>query len=235
MDKLAVYAGTRNVYEQMYVSLKSLLINTPVDGVFLFIEDDEFPYEIPDGVQICNVSGQQFFTEGSPNFSSPWNYMEMLRCCLGEMLPEMIDKVLWLDVDTIIDADISELWDIDMHGYYYAAALEPKKSNMFFRYINTGVCLCNLTLLRMYKKEHEMIDFLNNYHFVWPGQDIINLLCQGRIKVFDSEFNASAWTTSCHRPKIIHYAAIKPEDYKKHWAYQKYCNARLVFKGENDG
>lgn len=234
MEKIAVYAGTRNVYEQMYVSLKSLLLNTPVDGVFLLIEDDEFPYPIPDIVQPCNVSGQQFFVQSTPNYNKQWSYMEMLRCALGDMLPEMIRQVLWLDVDTIIDADISELFEMDMTGYFYAGALEPNKSNMFFRYINTGVTLINLDLLRDWNKEHEMIAFLNNYEFTFPGQDIINLLCQGRIKVIDSEFNSSAWTSSCHRPKIIHYAAIKPETYKKHWAYRKYEQAELK-AGESDG
>ena len=232
MDKLVVYAGTRNVYEQMYVSLKSLLLNTPVDGVFLLIEDDEFPYQIPQNVQVANVSGQQFFAPGTPNFNTPWSYMELLRCCLGEMLPEMIQKVMWLDVDTIVDADISELFDMDLTGYFYAGVLEPKKSNMFFRYINTGVLLYNLDLLRDMNKEHELIGFLNNYGFAFPGQDVINLLCQGRIKVIDSEYNASAWTASCHRPKIIHYAAMKYEDYKNHWAYKKYAAVEVPTGGE---
>ena len=235
MDKLVVYAGTRNVYEQMYVSLKSLLLNTPVDGVFLLVEDDNFPYSVPQNVQVCNVSGQQFFANGTPNFNTPWSYMELLRCALGDMLPETIQQVLWLDIDTIVDADISELFEMDMTGYYYAGALEPKKSNIFFRYINTGVVLINLDLLRDMGKEHEMIQFLNTYHFTWPGQDIINLLCQGRLKVIDSEFNASAWTESCHRPKIVHYAAIPAEQYKKHYLYQKYKQIELPIGGETNG
>ena len=232
MEKIVVYAGTRNVYPQMYVSLKSLLMNSPIDMVFLFIEDDVFPYPVPANVRACNVSEQQFFAPGSPNFGTPWSYMELLRCCLGEMLPEMIQKVLWLDVDTIVDADISDLFDVDLTGYFYAGVLEPKKSNMFFRYINTGVLLYNLDLLRDMNKEHELISFLNNYGFSFPGQDVINLLCQGRIKVIDSEFNASAWTASCHRPKIIHYAAIKYKDYKDHWAYKKYGTVELPIDGE---
>ena len=30
-DRIAVYAGTRNIYEQMYTSLKSLLLNNDMD------------------------------------------------------------------------------------------------------------------------------------------------------------------------------------------------------------
>ena len=234
MDKIVVYAGTQNVYEQLYTSLKSLLYHTPVDAVFLLIEDDTFPYPIPDYVLPVNVSGQEFYKKSSPNFNSPWSYMEMLRCALGEMLPETIQQILWLDVDTIIDGDISELFSMDMTGYFYAGVLEPKKSNMFFRYVNTGVMIHNLDLLREWKKEHEMMDFLNRYHFTWPGQDVINLLCQGKIKVIDSEFNASAFTTSCHRPKIIHYAAIPFKEYKDHWAYKMYDRMNLKFVEDGD-
>ena len=71
MDKVAVYAGTRNLYEQMFVCLKSLLANTRMDRVYLLIEDDEFPYSLPDVCRIMNVSEQQFFPSGSPNFTSP--------------------------------------------------------------------------------------------------------------------------------------------------------------------
>ena len=67
MDKVAVYSGTREVYPQMHTALKSLLLNTPMDRVFLFIEDDEFPYPLPSNVIPLNVSGQEFFLPGSAN------------------------------------------------------------------------------------------------------------------------------------------------------------------------
>ena len=221
-ERIVVYSGTRNVYPQMYTSLKSLLRNNQVDMVFLFLEDDDFPYPLPKIVRPFNVSGQPLFKEGNPNYSKPWSYMEMLRSALGRMMIDEIEQVLWLDVDTIIDADISELFNIDMTGYFYAGVMEPKKSNGFFHYINTGVCLCNLKLIRQWHKEDEMIAFLETYEFAFPGQDVLNLLCQGRIKLIDSEFNSNAFTAPCHRPKIIHYAAVNPDNYKQHWAYRKY-------------
>ena len=57
-DKVAVYAGTRNLYEQMYVCLKSLLVNNAMDRVYLLIEDDEYPYTVPENVIPVNVSEQ---------------------------------------------------------------------------------------------------------------------------------------------------------------------------------
>ena len=138
MDKVVVYAGTRNLYEQMYVCVKSLLANTMVYRVYLLIEDDEFPYQLPDNVCVANVSKQEFFLPGSPNYSSPWSYMAMLRCVLSFILKDE-SRVLWLDCDTIVNEDIGDLFDIDMEGYYYAGVVEPQKSKDIFRYINSGI------------------------------------------------------------------------------------------------
>lgn len=46
--KAAVYTGTKNLYREMVTASKSLLINSDVDKIYLLVEDDEFPLEIPD-------------------------------------------------------------------------------------------------------------------------------------------------------------------------------------------
>ena len=221
MDKVAVYSGTYNVYPQMYTALKSLLLNNDMDRVYLLIETDIFPYYIPENVIPINVSNQVFFPEGSANATSKWTYMDMLRCALGFLLPKE-DYVLWFDIDTIVNGDISELFKLDMTGYYFAGVPEFYKSTPFFRYINTGVCVHNLKLLREMNKEAEMILLLNTYHLDYPGQDAINVLGQGRIKCIDSEFNMNMCVTPCLTPKIFHYADKKIEEYSEDWAYKKY-------------
>jgi len=226
MDKVVVYAGTQNVYPQMYTALKSLLKNNQVDRVYLLIETDEFPYQVPENVIVCNVSKQEFYPKDSPNVNTPWSYMDLLKCSLSAMLPEEEEYALWLDIDTIVDADISELFDVDMTGYFYAGAMELSKSNGIFCYINAGVLLCNLKLLRLFQRDREIMLFLNTYKFAFPSQDVLNLLCQGRIKLIGSEFNSNDFTLPCTRPKIIHFAAVK--DYKEEWAYKKYENTNLL-------
>lgn len=222
-DKVAVYSGTRNVYPQMYTSLKSLLLNNDMDRVYLIIEDDKFPYSVPDNVMLLNVSKQEFFLPGSPNYNTPYSYMELMRCVLGFLLQNE-KQVLWLDIDTIIDNDITDLFDMNMDGFFYAGAIEPKKCNGIFQYINVGVVLCNLELLRETNKEASMVAFLNQYELNWPGQDVINLLCQGGIRQISSEYNSNQWTIQCSRPRVYHYAAMRSNEYSLHWAYKKYAN-----------
>ena len=222
--KVAVYTGTKNVYPQMYTSLKSLLTNNSMDRVYLMIEDSTFPYPLPENVTAINVSDQRIFEPGSANFNSPYSYMDLLRCALASIFTYE-NTMLWLDIDTIIDADITDLFALDMAGYFYAGAIEPNKCRGIFSYINTGVTLCNLEFLREMNKEIEMIQFLNAYKFDYPGQDVINLLCQGRIRAISSEYNSNPYVLPCTRPKIIHYAAIN--EYTNDWAYKKYEKVEL--------
>ena len=45
--RVAAYCGTRNLYKDMVPAVKSLLVNSNVDKIYLLIEDDQFPYKLP--------------------------------------------------------------------------------------------------------------------------------------------------------------------------------------------
>lgn len=206
MRKVVVYAGTRNVYGMMAVAAKSLLWNTPIDAVWFLIEDDEFPEKLPEKVHVMNVKGQQIFPESGPNYSTKWTYMSLLRCALAKLFPEE-DLILWLDVDTIVDADISRLFCADLTTNCLAGCPEPAKSLGIFRYVNAGVLLFNLDLIRRLGKDDEMIRLINGRKMSYPDQDAINLLFQGYITQISGDWNASDWTERGATRKIIHYAA----------------------------
>ena len=139
--------------------------------------------------------------------------------------------MLWLDCDTIVDADITDLFQMNMEGIFYAGALEPRKSVDVFRYINCGVLMCNLEFLRLTGKEEELMGLLNSVRLNFVDQDTINLLCQCRIRLIDSSYNSNPWTMPCQIPKVIHYATIRGDELKKQWAYKKYDKMSL-FKEE---
>ena len=55
MDKVAVYTGSSNIYEDMLICAKSLVAHSDVEKIFFLIEDDGFPYDIPDLIETKNV------------------------------------------------------------------------------------------------------------------------------------------------------------------------------------
>lgn len=217
---IIVYAGTRNIYGQMAVAAKSLLHNTPGAEVRFLIEDDEFPEPLPRQIRVMNVSGQAFFPADGPNYGSRWSYMTLMRCALAKLFPEE-KRALWLDTDTIVDADITELLETDLEGVCFAGCIEPGKTRPGFRYINAGVLLCNLEEIRRIGKDDELIRVINLIRLSYPDQDAINRLCQGCMKTFGGEWNASLYTERGNGRKIIHYAAQRNREAEPE--YRKYA------------
>lgn len=202
MKKAAAYCMTRNLYKWAIPSIKSLLINGKPDVIYLLIEDDEFPFK-HDKIKVINVSGQKFFPEGGPNYNNYWTWMTLMKVTLCKYLKRE-SRVLLLDVDTIIDGDISELWDLNIKDYYLAGGKEPDKS-INDLYVNCGVILFNLKKLRDGKAD-ELIHALNTRLFGFMEQDAINELCKGQMLEFDPKFNAHPWSVPVDEPVIIHYA-----------------------------
>ena len=128
MRRVAVYAGTRNVYDTMATAAKSLAIHTEMDRIILLMEDDVFPLFLPDYVETINVSGQTFFGCGSANYDSHWTYMTLMRTALTKLLPDE-DAVLWLDIDTIVEKDISELFGHGRMAACRVSGTDPEQTD----------------------------------------------------------------------------------------------------------
>lgn len=205
--RTVVYAGTDNLLPIMRVALTSLLVNNAIDRVYLLIERDSFPYGLPGNVRVINVSKQQYFPENGVNYNSRWSYMTLIRTALTKILPDE-KRVLWLDCDTIVNADITELFEVDMGGNYFAAVREPGRSINGKNYFNAGVLLMNLDKIKADGLDDRLIDTLNHKPFVFPDQDAINQLAEGRIMALDGRYNVSRFTEPSDVKKIYHFAGF---------------------------
>ena len=171
--KAAVYAGTRNLYPDMVTAAKSLASNSSVDEIYFLIEDTSFPEELPSYIHCMNVSGQTFFTCDGPNVYKLWTWMVLMRAVLTQLFPQY-DRILSLDVDTIVDKNIDELWNLDLDRYYLAGVPEPKKSKPDSPYVNMGVAMFNLKKMRADLMDQSLIYLLNNMKYKFAEQDCIN-------------------------------------------------------------
>ena len=220
--KIAVYSGTRNIYEDMEVSARSLIAFSDVDAVYFMIEDLEFPRKLPPIVTCINVSDQGFFPADGPNMNSHFTYMAMMRACLAKLFPHL-DRILSLDADTVCIHDVSDIWNLPIDGYYLSASVEPKQDNKHLfpepaanlsgqdEYFNTGVALYNLDMLRDGKCD-EAIDLLNTEKFRFLEQDVFNKICAGQIFPMPSRYNYCDFTERLgidQEPDIWHFAGYK--------------------------
>ena len=106
------------------------------------------------------------------------------RLALPTLLPN-INKIIYLDGDTITLIDLKEMYDIDMDNYYYKGFLDYLKDSFNPNnslYLCSGVLLINLEELRKDDMVNKTYKFMNDnkkkllkerFH----DQPIINALC----------------------------------------------------------
>ena len=225
MEKIAAYCGTRGIYDDMESSAKSLLCNSSVEKIHFFCENDEWPTNPPDIIEVHNVSDQAYFSPLGPNMVSGFTYMAMMRSALCYELPET-DVVLSLDADTIAMKNVDGIWDTRLYDNCFAAAPEWHKSHDGLLYTNHGVVLYNLKRMRD-GFAAQVIDVLNRRQYTWVEQDVCNYICQGYIAEMNSRYNTCYWTNKWgHEPEVdpalVHYAGVKRDDWHKWEGVQRY-------------
>lgn len=121
------------------------------------------------------------------------------RIFAARYLPQQLDRILYLDPDLIVNKPLRELYTIPMKDYFFAAAshtgpvlrkLNEVRLDMEEEspYINSGVMLMNLALLRKEQRLEDVFDFIEKKKFLLflPDQDIISSLYGSRIYPLDT-------------------------------------------------
>lgn len=209
--KVAAYSGNRAVYYKMVPAVKSLLMNSDVDEIYLLIEDNRFPYNLPHKVKYINISNQQWFKkETCANWYDGWGgYMVLIRSVYSKLFPNL-DTILSLDIDTIVNKNISNLWDINLDGYYIAGVRDTPEFNRNGLYVNGGVLLQNLKKIREDKIDDVMVDKINHIKKDYAEQDLLNEVYKNHILELPSEYNSHPLFMNYNpkNRKIIHYAGF---------------------------
>lgn len=204
-----VYALTRNVYEWLLPSIRSLAEQHPDARVFILCEDDEFPLELPIKAEIINVRDQRWFPESGVNYHNMFTYINLLKVVYPSILP--VDKVIHLDIDTVIVDKLDEFWNTDVTDKWFAAVPEYKGSYKPFGndYYNMGVALINLRQMFEDNIEPIMVHYLNTISQPWADQDAWNRygLENDKIIKLPVRFNESDVTGKTDNPAIIHFCS----------------------------
>lgn len=218
--RAAVYSGTRNVYNQMLTSAKSLLIHSNVEKIYFLIEDDKFSEPLPSEIECINISDQKYFPPDGPNFNNVCTYMVLIRAAYPKIFPNL-DRILSLDMDTVVNENISELWDLDLENYYLAAVEECDLTKKEGSYINMGVAMLNLKKIREEHKDDELIDALNTYWYRYKEQDCFNEFFRGHILILPSDYNSCIQAAPPKHEKITHFAGHYKLEKFPHFNYYK--------------
>ena len=204
-----VYSLTRNLYPYLKGAIRSLLDHNSDVRIYVMAEDDELPFEIPCEHYVLNMSGQTYFPPDNPNMRSHFSYMAMLRLATAELIPE--DRVIQLDVDTIICDSLQPIWEIDLTGKWIAWCEEYNGSYKPFgpKYYNFGVAVLNLQQLREDNAPAFLIRTLNVVQVPFLDQDIMNIYAvPDKTADLPVRYNESFCCGYTPNPAIVHYAGF---------------------------
>ncbi|WP_337935639.1 glycosyltransferase family 8 protein [Jutongia sp.] len=131
--------------------------------------------------------------------SSRWPLSAFTRLFSGVILPKEIDRILYLDCDTIVTGDISQLENIEFDGNV-AMGVKDCISGTYKRnvgldynspYINAGVILFDLESLRKIDINPMIENYMKNYMKLinYADQDILNGMFKDKIGTLNPKFD----------------------------------------------
>ena len=183
------------------------------------------------------------------------------RLSIPFKLPDK-DKAIYIDGDTLVCSDLQEMWNINLdnnlcggvvdhtHNRYHYLKNFNKSSDV---YINSGVLLLNC---KAWRNELNINNDIKKYcrtmgknNFIYADQDIINVVCGGRILKLPLKFMfyPITWNSNMEsreyfkiyysdeeikeykNPVIIHYLGDKKPWNTNTISYELYENWRRLF------
>ena len=210
----------KNYFYRIHILTSSMSASNRKRILSLASENSRITFDDP-GRRLERISG-------SISLRDYYSAATYYRIFIADMFPNY-DKAVYIDSDTVVTGDISEMFStdigdslvgaihdnvmfIDVFGRYVEKVVDIPRE----RYFNAGILLMNLSLFRKEEIELKFIELLEKRKFpVAQDQDYLNILCRDRVYYFPYEWNlVPVPELSGRDPKIIHFKmALRPWHY----------------------
>lgn len=174
-------------------------------------------------LDITNLYEKEFGNcKNETAYCTPYTLLRLL----ADLVPEIPDKILYLDIDMMAGDDISKLYNIDVSEYEYAAVREKYGSIFIWPdYINAGMLLLNMKKIKETGLLEKARELIKTKKMLFADQDAIyrsttKKLLLPRIYNEQSKFNKKD-TVICHFCKrLLLLPYPRTENYKQ-WHIEK--------------
>ncbi|MBC3539171.1 glycosyltransferase family 8 protein [Rufibacter sediminis] len=191
-----------------------------------------------------------------PLDKSSWPLNIYMRLFISYFLPENVEKVIYLDVDMIVQKDISQLWNVDIQDKIIAAVTDSRIKTIDCRwggvvnykdlnlkgsakYFNTGLLLIDIKKWKAADITSKVLECIKvNKDFAnFPDQYGLNVLLADHWLELDGLWNYFAEGDHAD-PNIIHFMSTKPiyksYNYNQHYKelFYSYLN-QTPWSGES--
>jgi lipopolysaccharide biosynthesis glycosyltransferase len=159
------------------------------------------------------------------NSAYPWTVY--LRIFAPYIVGPDVERLIYLDVDTIVQDDISQLWHLPLNGHTVAAAQDVgltvtcewggisnyKELGLTAdtKYFNSGILVIDVKKWREENVPVQIMTVLTKYkeHVRLPDQYGLNVVMANKWLELDPKWNWFAFKEN-NAPSIIHFLDIKP-------------------------
>lgn len=208
MKQMNILVSLNSGYlKQLIIMLCSLLRYHPDCSFALYVMhktlDDKDFFRLrrisPERLKVVSLEIPDDFLVGAPT-SRRYPVEMYYRIFAQKLLPQSVDRILYLDPDLVVINPLYELYDIAFGKKLFAAASHLSENSGINRintlrlsmpqgasYANSGVMMMNISALRLQQREQEVFDYINAHKLVLmlPDQDVLNAIYSDRIVIVD--------------------------------------------------
>lgn len=245
------YACDDNFVKYTIVSLSSLIKNASKDYLYkVYILNTNISLKMKMKLlQLENANFKIEFINVTEYIDSIANKLPLrdyyskttyFRMFIAELFPDL-DKALYIDSDTILQGDISKLYQTDISNYFIGACHEQAMVQVDeygtyaekvvgvsrYNFFNAGLILINCDNFRKHFVLDKFIELLHIYNFVvTQDEDYLNLICKDHVYWLDQRWNTEIYgeiNYPIDEAYVLHYIMVN-----KPWHYHN-CRYGEIF------
>ena len=188
-----------------YVMLKSLFESNKENDITVFLlhnglteKSTKAFFDLTKSYgQVIELLGVTSFSMDSQVYiNSGWDEIVMYPLLLWDILPEKVERVLYLDGDVIVNKDLSDLYAMDFDGKDIIACPDilSSDSHKEYRsnfedgtYFNTGMMVMNVAKNRGKRlmQQYEKTGLRLEHPLFYPSQDLLNYVHKNHVLYVD--------------------------------------------------
>lgn len=239
-----LYQSDNNYAPYMGVSILSLLENnTELEQIVIHIIDDHISEEnkrkISQEIAEANrevrfidaeqILKQEVLTDCFAYGGSRKNKHSFLKLLLDEFIPENVERLVYIDCDTLVMGSISELLSIDMGKNVIGMSLDSlvdwqKELIGLSReddYYNSGVILVDMKNWKSRGCQKRILEHAQTHSYGTVDQDLLNVEFRGEILRLPQKYNFQphhlaysnkAYFKCFHHPQNAYYTAAEIDE-----------------------
>lgn len=204
--KKNILVSINHYFMKFFLSMvQSLSDSNPNSEFDVYILQNNLPEEdrlfikqtMPKNATPIFLDVDESYFKGMPK-SKRWPHETFYRLMVAKLLPEDVDRILYLDGDIIIHGSIDELYNTDFENNLFVGCMQVNKFLNFFnclrltafpkyKFVNAGVMLMNVKELRKELDLDKIGRFIrrNSWRLAMLDQDVLFKFFGNRMKVVD--------------------------------------------------